>query len=70
VLVEAIGQTWLEALTEWMSKQSGAVELADVYRAFAGHRKAASNPNYQAKIRQVLQQGPFRRIARGQWSIA
>jgi hypothetical protein len=53
-----------------MRAQRGPIALADIYRAFAAHRKAAGNPNYQAKIRQVLQQGPFRRVSRGQWSAA
>jgi hypothetical protein len=70
VLVEGLEQTWLQAVTDWMRAQRGPIELAEIYRAFAAHRKAASNPNYQAKIRQVLQAGPFRRVARGQWSAA
>jgi hypothetical protein len=70
VLVAALDQTWRQAVTDWMRSQRGPIALADIYRAFAAHRKAAGNPNYQAKIRQVLQQGPFRRVARGQWSAA
>lgn len=63
-------QTWREALTEWMREQSGPVALADIYRAFAGHPKAKANPNYDAKIRQELQRGPFERVGRGEWRFA
>jgi hypothetical protein len=70
VIVEGLEQTWLQAITEWMREQRGPVALAEIYRAFARHRKAAGNPNYQAKIRQILQQGPFTRAGRGQWSAA
>lgn len=70
VAVLALEQTWREAVMDWMRAQRGPIALADIYRAFAAHRKAAGNPNYQAKIRQILQKGPFRRVARGQWSAA
>ncbi|WBU27515.1 DNA N-6-adenine-methyltransferase [Rhodopseudomonas palustris] len=68
VVVVGLEQTWLEAVAEWMRTRRGAVELAEIYRAFANHRKAAANQNYRAKIRQVLQQGAGRRVARGRWS--
>lgn len=68
VLVEGLDQTWLEAVKDWLRAQRGPVALADIYRAFASHRKAAANPNYQAKIRQVLQMGAGVRVGRGQWS--
>lgn len=70
VVVLALEQTWREAIMDWMRAQRGPIALADIYRAFAAHRKATGNPNYQAKIRQVLQEGPFRRVSRGQWSAA
>jgi hypothetical protein len=67
-LVLALDQTWREAVLDWLSRQDGPVDLAELYRAFRSHPKAQANPNYQAKIRQVLQQGPFRRHGRGRWS--
>ncbi|MCK1577885.1 phage N-6-adenine-methyltransferase [Bradyrhizobium sp. 174] len=70
VVVLAIETTWREAIVAWLRRQRGPVALADLYRAFAGHPKAASNPNYQAKIRQVLQEGAGVRVSRGQWSAA
>lgn len=69
VLVAALQPTWTQAVVAWMLDRPGPVALADLYRAFAAHAKAAGNNNVDAKIRQVLQQGPFRRIARGQYEV-
>jgi hypothetical protein len=70
VAVLAIAETWRDVVTGWLACQSGPVALADLYRALASHPKAQRNQNYQAKIRQVLQQGAGRRVARGQWAPA
>lgn len=71
VVALALPSTWREEVLAWLRRQSaGPVALAEIYRAFAKHPKAAANQNYQAKIRQVLQQGPFRRVAKGQWECA
>jgi hypothetical protein len=67
VAVTALDQTWLEAVGDWLRQQRGPVALADLYRAFARHPKAQANPNYRAKIRQVLQLGAGQRVARGVW---
>ncbi|MET4720715.1 hypothetical protein ABIF63_004821 [Bradyrhizobium japonicum] len=70
VVALALTPTWREAIAAWLRRQRGPVALADIYRAFAGHPKTAGNPNYQAKIRQVLQEGAGVRVSRGQWSAA
>jgi hypothetical protein len=62
--------SWLDEVTKTMAGFGEAVALAEIYRAMAAHPKAQRNPNYQAKIRQVLQRGPFRREAPGVWRIA
>lgn len=59
--------TWREVLLELMRRRRGPVALADLYRALASHPKARANPHWREKARQVLQRGPFRRVARGQW---
>lgn len=61
--------TWREVLHDWMRQQTGAVYLSDLYRAFAASPKAKRNRNYQAKIRQSLQRGPFERVAPGLWQV-
>lgn len=70
LIVAAPAGTWREVVVEFVRRQHGPVALADLYRLLADHHKAKANPNYAAKIRQVLQQGPFRRVARGQWECA
>ncbi len=70
IVVAALDQSWLEAVADWMRQQRGPLALADLYRAFASHPKARRNRNYQAKIRQVLQRGAGRRVARGLWEAA
>lgn len=70
MLVELAPGTWREELVAWLRAHRGPVSLADLYRAFARHPKARRNPNYTAKIRQVLQAGPFRRVDRGMWECA
>jgi len=62
-------ETWMELLQTWMARFDGPVHLSDIYRAFASSPKAKRNPNYQAKIRQQLQKGPFNRVAPGVWEI-
>lgn len=70
VVVLAVPASWRDEVLAWLRGHRGPVVLGELYRAFSHHPKAARNPNYRAKIRQVLQQGPFRRVARGQWECA
>ena len=66
----AFDTTWREAVLTWLRPRRGPVRLDDLYRAFARHPKARANPNWRAKIRQVLQMGPFERVDRGVWRAA
>lgn len=70
VAVAALEQTWMESVVDYLANCHGPVALADLYRAFARHPKAKGNRNVDAKIRQVLQRGPFERVGRGQWRMA
>lgn len=67
VLVAALDLTWREAVVALVRARPGPVRLDELYRAMAEHPKARRNPNWQAKIRQTLQQGPFERVDRGLW---
>lgn len=69
-LVQLPEQTWGQAIKEFFERHPGPANLADLYRAFADHPKAATNRNIDAKIRQELQRGPFKRTGRGQWEMA
>lgn len=62
-------KTWREALIDWMLANCGEVRLADLYRAFAKHPNTRQNRNWQAKLRQELQRGPFERVGRGTWRV-
>ena len=64
---EKIDMTWREAVADFFAEKSGPVPLDELYRHFSGHRKAATNPNFDAKLRQQLQRGPYRRVGRGMW---
>jgi hypothetical protein len=60
-------ETWSAVLAEFFADRRGPVALDDLYRHFAGHRKASMNRNFDAKLRQQLQRGPYRRVDRGLW---
>lgn len=64
---EKISTTWARALADFFVTRNGPVPLDELYRHFAGHRKAAANPNFKAKLRQQLQRGPYRNVRRGEW---
>lgn len=70
LLVAALTRTWRQEVAALLGASDGPVRLDDLYRAMADHPKARANPNYRAKIRQVLQQGGFRRVDRGVWAAA
>jgi len=65
--VEKIDITWSAAVAEFFRDRPGPVALDELYRHFARHRKATTNPNFDAKLRQQLQVGPYRRVGRGLW---
>lgn len=72
VLISAskVSKSWREEIAAFFDERDGPVELADIYRYFAGHPKAAGNRNVDAKVRQQLQSGPYRRVAPGLWESA
>lgn len=70
VAVLALSGTWAEIVAGAMEGRREPVDLATLYRAIGAHPKARGRAHYAAKIRQVLQRGPFRRVARGKWVAA
>lgn len=62
--------TWRAAIAAFFAERDGPVSLPELYSAFASHPKAATNPNYDAKLRQQLQRGPYRRVAPALWERA
>lgn len=70
VVAAALTATWSELVTSWVRAQRGPVRLSEIYRQFSRHPKANRNRHIEAKIRQTLQRGPFRSVARGVWEAA
>jgi hypothetical protein len=69
-LVGTLSATWRDVVEAVVRDCDGPVSLADLYRALSTHPKAKGNPHWQAKVRQTLQQGPFRAVSRGVWVAA
>ncbi len=66
--------TWLNIVRRTLQALGGRAQLRDVYEAVAkgAGSKVQNNPNYQAKIRQVLNQNRrhFTGTGDGTWSLA
>lgn len=69
ILIAGIDQSWSEAVTQWLLRQSGPVNVSDAYRYFSSHPKARKNPHWRAKVRQKLQL-VGRRVERGIYAAA
>ena len=62
--------TWADVVYA-VVKDKGRVSLTEIYSAIEGHKKCQKNPNWQAKIRQTLQNYPmFTSVERGVWQAA
>ena len=64
--------TWKDVILSVMKETGGRATLDELYDQLKGHRKAAKNPNWQAKVRQTLQRYPqfFEHRERGVWAVA
>lgn len=60
--------TWKDVVYTVLSNLGRSATLSEIYKAVEGHEKCKHNPNWQAKIRQTLQQGGFNHIAEGVWA--
>lgn len=57
--------SWRDILIALL-KENGEMSLAQMYESLDGSRKASANPNWQAKVRQTVQDGRyFKRTDRG-----
>lgn len=63
-----IRRTWRELVRHFLNELGGTATLEQLYAAMADHPKAATNPNYEAKIRQQVQR-LARRVGRGVWQV-
>lgn len=67
VMPQPSDKSWRETVAEWLAQQRGPVRVSELYRAFAAHPKVKTNPHWREKIRQTLQRGAGKSIARDQW---
>lgn len=70
VMLAALDAPWREIVAAALAGQSGPVSLGELYRAVQSHPRTRRNPHWRAKVRQQLQKGAGRRVARGQWEAA
>jgi hypothetical protein len=80
VLREMAGQahrrlrsTWRAVVRQAMVSLGGEATLSSLYERIAGNQpeQMNTNQNWQAKVRQVVQQSPdFERVDRGRWRLA
>jgi hypothetical protein len=70
VVVAALDRTWCAIILEFVRDRRRPVHLAELYRYAAAQPRAARNRNTDAKVRQVLREGPFREVGNKQWSAA
>lgn len=69
VAVAGLDMSWSQVMQAWLLRQHGTVSVSDAYRFFAQHPKARNNPNWRAKVRQVLAR-VARRVDFNQYEVA
>lgn len=66
--------TWKDVVYAVLKNLGREASLEEIYGEIRGHRKAEKNPNWEAKVRQVLQQLARSELAvntaRGRWAVA
>ena len=63
--------TWRDTVLSVIQHYGKAMSLNELYEELAPHKKAKANPNWQAKIRQTVQdERYFRRTGRGCYAVA
>lgn len=70
IVVAAAHESWRDLVLQQVRAARGPVSVADLYRAVGRHPRARENRHWRAKVRQTLQRGPFRPVARGVWAEA
>lgn len=70
---DSLSSTWKDVVMAVLQKLKKASSLEDIYREIEGYRKASQNSNWQAKVRQVLQELQMKGLAqspyRGTWGM-
>lgn len=61
--------SWREVVAAVLASLGGRAHLTHIYEAMLS-RRPTENQHWREKVRQVLQNGPFRNVARGEWELA
>lgn len=65
------GSTWRDVVYETLVDLGRDASLSDLYQGIEGHKKCAHNPNWKAKVRQVVQdERYFTRVSCGVYRAA
>ena len=68
---DSVTATWRDVVFATLTAIGGEARLSDIYAAIGGYKKAASNPHWKDKVRQVLQMySSFYSRESGVWAIA
>ena len=68
---DSVSATWRDVVFAALTAVGGEARLSDIYEEIDGHKKAATNPHWKDKVRQVLQKyNSFYSRERGVWAIA
>ena len=67
---DSASATWKDVVASVMNRLGDRATLDQIYSEVEGHEKTKANPNWQAKVRQTLQNGDFRHVQRGVWAAA
>lgn len=61
--------TWIEEVRSIMERADRPMTVAQLYKCLADSPKARGRKNWQAKVRQTLQRGPFAPQGDGVWQL-
>ena len=68
---DSMGATWRDVVHAVLEAEGREMSLSELYEAIAPYRKAKANVNWQAKVRQTVQDGRyFKRTSRGHYEAA
>lgn len=63
--------TWRDTVLAVLQHYGKEMSLSELYEELAPHKKAKANPNWQAKVRQTVQdERYFKRTSRGHYAAA
>ena len=65
------GSTWRDVVAAVMKHFNRPASLTEIYAEIENHKKTATNPNWKAKVRQILEtSGLFKHVSTGVWEVA